>query len=183
MNVAARLQAECPPGGICVTRPVRDHVRDRLNLSFEDLGALNLKNIARPVEAFLVTLDDATSRPPLKQDIRYCRTPSGVRLAYAAVGQGPTLVRCGRWFTHLEYEWRNGSKFPNAILKDLATEFQILRYDARGTGMSDGRPTKFPWKPGSRTGHSRQRRWSCTICVARGIPKRGSGHRLHGAKS
>ena len=53
VNVAARLQAECPPGGICVTRPVRDHVRDRLNLSFEDLGALNLKNIARPVEAFV----------------------------------------------------------------------------------------------------------------------------------
>ena len=73
----------------------------------------------------------------MKQDIRYCRTPSGVRLAYAAVGQGPALVRCGRWFTHLEYEWKNGSKFPNAILKDLATEFQVLRYDARGTGMSD----------------------------------------------
>ena len=32
VNVAARLQAECPPGGICVTRPVRDHVRDRLDL-------------------------------------------------------------------------------------------------------------------------------------------------------
>ena len=136
VNVAVRLQAECPPGGVCVSRSVRDHVHGRLDLAFEELGALNLKNIAHPVEAFLV-LDDATSRPPLKQDIRYCRTPSGVRLAYAAVGQGPTLVRCGRWFTHLEYEWRNGSKFPNAILKDLATEFQILRYDARGTGMSD----------------------------------------------
>ena len=46
VNVAARLQAECPPGGICVSRPVRDHVRDRLDLAFEELGALNLKNIA-----------------------------------------------------------------------------------------------------------------------------------------
>ena len=54
VNVAARLQAECPPGGICVSRPVRDHVHDRLDLAFEELGALNLKNIARPVEAFVV---------------------------------------------------------------------------------------------------------------------------------
>ena len=54
VNVAARLQGECPPGGICVTRAVRDHVRDRLDLVFEELGALNLKNIARPVEAFVL---------------------------------------------------------------------------------------------------------------------------------
>ena len=57
MNVAARLQAECPPGGICVSRSVRDHVHGRLDLAFEELGALNLKNIARPVEAFVVRLD------------------------------------------------------------------------------------------------------------------------------
>ena len=55
VNVAARLQAECPPGAICVTRPIRDHVQDRLSLAFEELGALNLKNIARPVDAFLLT--------------------------------------------------------------------------------------------------------------------------------
>jgi adenylate cyclase len=49
VNVAVRLQAECPPGGICVSRAVRDHVQDRLNLPFEALGLLELKNIARPV--------------------------------------------------------------------------------------------------------------------------------------
>jgi adenylate cyclase len=54
VNVAARLQAECPPGGICVSRQVQDHVQDRLGLSFQEPGPLNLKNIARPVEAFLV---------------------------------------------------------------------------------------------------------------------------------
>ena len=61
VNVAARLQAECPPEGICVTRAVRDHVRDRLNLAFEELGELNLKNIARPVEAFALKLNSAVS--------------------------------------------------------------------------------------------------------------------------
>jgi class 3 adenylate cyclase/TolB-like protein/tetratricopeptide (TPR) repeat protein len=54
VNVAARLQAECPPGGICVSRPVRDHVQDRLGLGFQELGAIRLKNIARPVEAFVL---------------------------------------------------------------------------------------------------------------------------------
>jgi TolB-like protein/class 3 adenylate cyclase/tetratricopeptide (TPR) repeat protein len=54
VNVAARLQAECPRGGICVSRPVRDHVQDRLNLAFEELGTLSLRNIARPVEAFAI---------------------------------------------------------------------------------------------------------------------------------
>jgi adenylate cyclase len=63
VNVAARLQAECPPGGICVSRQVRDHVRDRLALDFEELGALNLKNIARPVETFALKLDSAAWKP------------------------------------------------------------------------------------------------------------------------
>ena len=60
VNIAARLQAECPPGGICVSRSVRDHVRGRVNLIFEEIGALNLKNIAYPVEAFV--LRDETGR-------------------------------------------------------------------------------------------------------------------------
>jgi adenylate cyclase len=46
----------------CVTRPVRDHVQDRLGLTFEELGALSLKNIARPVEAFVVRLEAAGSK-------------------------------------------------------------------------------------------------------------------------
>ena len=63
VNVAERLQAQCPPGGICVTRPVRDHVQDRLGLVFEELGSLSLKNIARPVEAFVLRFGDAVKTP------------------------------------------------------------------------------------------------------------------------
>ncbi|MDX6502184.1 MAG: adenylate cyclase [Blastocatellia bacterium] len=54
VNIAARLQAECPPGGICVTRPVRDHLRGQIDVVFDELGSLNLKNISHPVEAFLI---------------------------------------------------------------------------------------------------------------------------------
>ena len=57
VNVVARLQSECPAGGVCVTRAVRDHVHGRLDLAFELIGTLNLRNITRPVEAFVVRLD------------------------------------------------------------------------------------------------------------------------------
>jgi adenylate cyclase len=63
VNVAARLQAACPPGRICVSRAVRDHVQDRLDLSFEELGSLDLKNISRPIEAFVLGLIAAGTVP------------------------------------------------------------------------------------------------------------------------
>jgi TolB-like protein/class 3 adenylate cyclase/tetratricopeptide (TPR) repeat protein len=66
VNVAARLQAECPPGGICVSRAVRDHVHGRLDLVFDEFGTLNLKNISRPVEAFVVRFDTAAEAGPVK---------------------------------------------------------------------------------------------------------------------
>ena len=76
VNVAARLQAECQPGGICVSRSVRDHLHGRLDLAFEELGALNLKNIARPVEAFALKSASsgfAAARP--QQEIRVLPDP------------------------------------------------------------------------------------------------------------
>ena len=54
VNVAVRLEAVCPPGAVCVSRAVRDHVRGLVDLSFEELGPINLKNIGRPVEAFVI---------------------------------------------------------------------------------------------------------------------------------
>ncbi len=62
VNVAARLQAGCPPGDVCVSRAVHDHIRGRLDLTFDALGALNLKNIAEPVEAFVLRVDASIPR-------------------------------------------------------------------------------------------------------------------------
>jgi len=56
VNVAARLQMLAEPSGICVSRVVRDQVLDKLSFTFEDLGAQQVKNIARPVEVFRVDL-------------------------------------------------------------------------------------------------------------------------------
>ena len=57
VNIAARLETQCPVGGICVSRTVRDHLHGRLGLPFEAIGPLTLKNIAQPVEAFVLRLD------------------------------------------------------------------------------------------------------------------------------
>jgi adenylate cyclase len=52
VNIAARLEALAEPGGICISRMVRDQIRDKLGYSFEDLGEQSVKNIARPVRAY-----------------------------------------------------------------------------------------------------------------------------------
>ena len=57
VNIAARLEALADVGGICVTRGVRDHLRDRVDAVFEDLGEQVVKNIARPVRVFRAVFD------------------------------------------------------------------------------------------------------------------------------
>src|SRR3984893_2766368 len=52
VNIAARLEALAEPGGICVSRVVRDQVRDKLDFTFEDRGEQSVKNIARPVRVY-----------------------------------------------------------------------------------------------------------------------------------
>ncbi len=64
VNVAARLEALAEPGGICVNRVVRDQVRDKLDIVFEDLGEQQVKNIARPVRAFRVVAEDKPMPEP-----------------------------------------------------------------------------------------------------------------------
>ncbi len=76
VNVAVRLQVECPPGGICVSRAVRDHVHGRLDLVFDELGQLSLKNITHPVEAFLLRLEpEAIPAPPPHLTSRKIKPP------------------------------------------------------------------------------------------------------------
>ena len=63
VNIAARLEGLAAPGGICVSRVVRDQVRDKLDFSFEDMGEQQVKNIARPVRTHRVRLDSPVDEP------------------------------------------------------------------------------------------------------------------------
>ena len=65
VNVAARLESLCEPGGLCISRAVRDQVRDKLPVAFDDLGEQQVKNIARPVRAFGLTAEAIAATPEL----------------------------------------------------------------------------------------------------------------------
>jgi adenylate cyclase len=63
VNIAARLEALADPGGICVSRVVRDQVRDKLDFSFEDMGEQQVKNIARPLRIHRIDLGSPNALP------------------------------------------------------------------------------------------------------------------------
>src|SRR3989304_8203992 len=75
----------------------------------------------------------------MEQQIRFCTTTDGVRIAYATVGQGPPLVRVLGWFTHLELEWQ---MFRPGI-EWLAKNHLYTRFDGRGMGLSDREVNDF----------------------------------------
>ncbi len=63
VNVAARLETLCEPGGLCVSRTVNEQIRDKLSLTFTDLGEQMVKNIARPVGVFGLAAKDIAALP------------------------------------------------------------------------------------------------------------------------
>ncbi|HZI62974.1 MAG TPA: alpha/beta fold hydrolase [Pyrinomonadaceae bacterium] len=76
-----------------------------------------------------------------QQDIQFCTTSDGVHLAYSVIGNGPLLVRVLGHFTHLEMEW----EWPDLrhFWEQLAARFTVVRYDGRGTGLSDNYAGEF----------------------------------------
>jgi adenylate cyclase len=68
VNIAARLEALAEPGGICVSRVVRDQVRDKLAIVFEDMGEQQVKNIARPVRAYRALLEERVDSPSIRSE-------------------------------------------------------------------------------------------------------------------
>jgi class 3 adenylate cyclase/pimeloyl-ACP methyl ester carboxylesterase len=135
VNVAARLETLSKPGGICVSASVRESLEGKVDADFIDLGEHSLKNLVRPIRAY--AFSESTSRTSLRiqQNIRYCAAEDGVRLAYAIAGTGPKLVKAANWLNHLEYDWE--TPLFRQVFSRLASNFQLLRYDARGNGLSE----------------------------------------------
>jgi len=71
----------------------------------------------------------------VKQEIKFCCSADGVRLAYAMVGNGPPLVKAANWLSHIEYEWE--SPVWRHWYENLARHYTLIRYDQRGCGLSD----------------------------------------------
>lgn len=69
------------------------------------------------------------------QQIHFCTSSNGVRIAYVRTGQGQPLVRAAHWLTHIEFDrtslvWRHW-------IAELSRHYTLLRYDERGCGLSD----------------------------------------------
>jgi len=158
VNVAARLETLCEPGGLCISRSANEQIRDKLSIAFADLGEQTVKNISRAIGVFGLTAadiatipQDAQSQPSnrteiemrreanlAQQQIRFCTARDGTQLAYATVGSGPPLVKAPNWMSHLEFEWK--SPVWRHVLDELAREHTLIRFDQRANGLSDWEP-------------------------------------------
>jgi class 3 adenylate cyclase/pimeloyl-ACP methyl ester carboxylesterase len=134
VNIAARLEGIARRGGICISRQAYDQVEKKVALGYRSLGPQTLKNIPDPVEVFAIQGDGLATSDD-RQAIHYCRTPDGVRLAYAISGHGSPLVKTGNWLNHLEYDW--DSPVWHHLFLRLSRDHRLIRYDPRGTGLSD----------------------------------------------
>ncbi len=80
-------------------------------------------------------------RPLPRQRIQFCTVPDGTCLAYAVTGSGPPLVKVANWLSHLEFDlqspvWRH-------VVTDLVPDRTLIRYDERGSGLSDWNIDRF----------------------------------------
>jgi len=78
---------------------------------------------------------DPTFMRRATQQIRFCTSPDGVRIAYAVTGNGPPLVKVANWLSHLEFDW--DSPVWRHWLAALSQHHTFVRYDQRGCGLSD----------------------------------------------
>jgi pimeloyl-ACP methyl ester carboxylesterase len=83
----------------------------------------------------------AAPRKSPRQEIRYCRSPAGHRIAWSSAGKGFPLVRSLGWFTNLEMEWNSPVASP--FWHRLASQHRLIRYDGRGMGLSQRDVTEF----------------------------------------
>jgi pimeloyl-ACP methyl ester carboxylesterase/DNA-binding winged helix-turn-helix (wHTH) protein len=107
-------------------------IRTVHGLGFRIVAHVVERRDAGPVAA---SPQSATPGRPLEQRIRFCTAPDGVRIAYGTSGAGPPLVKPANWLTHLEYDWE--SPVWRHWLHELSRDHTLVRYDERGSGLSD----------------------------------------------
>jgi DNA-binding SARP family transcriptional activator/pimeloyl-ACP methyl ester carboxylesterase len=73
--------------------------------------------------------------PELYQDIRFCQASDGIKIALSTAGSGLPIVKAANFLNHLEYDWE--SPVWRHLISDIAAHNTLIRYDERGTGLSD----------------------------------------------
>ncbi len=142
VNVAARLETMSEPGGFCISDVVYQSIKGKTALAFVDLGEQQLKNIDTPIRVWRWDPDPTTmaqsssdADSAMEQQVKFCTASDGVNIAYAVVGEGPPLVKAPNWMHHLEYDWQ--SPVWGHLLRALAADHTLVRFDQRANGLSD----------------------------------------------
>ena len=136
VNVAARLEALAEPAGICISRVVRDQIRDKLPYVFEDMGEQQVKNIARPVRAYAMSAQAVAAAPPSPAPAASAR--SGIRrrpMVIAASMTAALAIAIAGWWV-----WSRG---------DLTTA-SVEPPPEAGTQATSARPAGSPAPSASR---------------------------------
>jgi adenylate cyclase len=124
VDIGSRMESLAEPGGINVSRAVRDQVRDRLSIAFQDLGEHQVKNVARPVRAFRVVLNKPADAP----------APAVRRAAAPPDRPGLVVLPFQNLGGDAEAEF-----FLDSVVEDLITELARARWFsvvARNTSFS-----------------------------------------------
>ncbi|HEY1431447.1 MAG TPA: adenylate/guanylate cyclase domain-containing protein [Stellaceae bacterium] len=140
VNVAARLEALCEPGGLCISRSANEQVRDKLRLAFADLGEQTVKNIARAIGVFGLTAADIAALP--EEALPEPEPPEApTPLLHAPRGRTPVIVAgaailvailaVGGWWT----------LHTVAVPRPIASENRNLAaFSGRWVGIWDNNP-------------------------------------------
>lgn len=75
------------------------------------------------------------------QDIRFCHSQDGTKIAYTKAGDGPPLIKTANWLNHLEFDWQ--SPVWSHFFSDIMQGRTLFRYDARGNGLSEREVSDF----------------------------------------
>jgi class 3 adenylate cyclase/TolB-like protein len=116
VNIAARLEALAEPGGICISRTVRDQIRDKLPYPLEDRGEQSVKNIARPVRVYAVGPEYVTDFPASGK-------PAATSISVPAAAPRLSIVVLP--FTNLSDD-REQQYFADGITEDLTTDLSRI---------------------------------------------------------
>ena len=120
VNIAARLEALAKPGGICISRVVRDQIRDKLPYRFEDMGELSVKNITRPVRAYAMNAAPLVLLPsvaaPVEPVVKEVSRPASVAPRLSIV-----VLPLANFSDDPEQEY-----FADGITDDLTTDLSRI---------------------------------------------------------
>lgn len=99
-----------------------------------------IRTVPRRGFELVATVEETGATPPalqpeLRQTIRYATSRDGRSIAWSSAGEGPPLLLAWHQFSHLETDW--GSPLMTPLLQRFASRFQLIRYDIRGSGLSD----------------------------------------------